>query len=160
MSTVIAYNDEVLGAVPVTQNEPLPATIVDPVQVSQAANSPFVLMANGSAVFAPNRYASQAAEASAIVKIGPGVIYRLAGYNAKVSAQFIQIFDAVTVTNGVPADGAIPIFAGTVAASSNFLFDFGVFGKKITRAIVVTNSSTVATKTIGSADCQFYVDYL
>lgn len=160
MSTVIAYNDEVLGAVPVTQNEPLPATIVDTVVVSQAANSPFTLKASGNAVFAPSHYASQAAEASAIVKNGPGVIYRLSGYNAKGAGQFIQIFDALSVTNGVPADNAIPIFAGTVATVSNFNFDFGVYGLKCSRAIVITNSSTVATKTIGSADCQFYVDYL
>ena len=47
---------------------------------------------------------STAYEASHIMKMGPGQLVSLLGYNSKASAQFIQVFDATAV----PADGAAP----------------------------------------------------
>tara|TARA_R110000868_G_scaffold68692_3_gene203111 strand:- start:100 stop:336 length:237 start_codon:yes stop_codon:yes gene_type:complete len=76
-------------------------------------------------------------------------------YNSKGSAQFIQIHNATAL----PADASVPVAVYTVAASSNLTIDFGNRGRTNSVGIVVCNSSTGATKTIGSADCWFDVQY-
>ncbi len=99
---------------------------------------------------------SIAYETSRVVKITPGVLFGLTGYNSKASAQFIQLHDATLL----PADGSIPVAVFTVAASSNFSLDFGLKGRKFDKGIVLVNSSTGPTKTIGSADCWFDAQYI
>lgn len=94
--------------------------------------------------------------ASQIVKAGAGVLFGLAGYNSKASAQFIQLHDSATL----PADTGVPKITFTVPAASNFSLDFGRLGRNFTTGIVVCNSSTGPTKTIGSADCWFDVQYV
>lgn len=98
---------------------------------------------------APNNVATAAAAASLIIKAAPGILYGLALYSARGSVQFIQLHDSATL----PADTAVPALSLVVAATANLTLDFGVFGMKFVNGIVVCNSSTVATKTIGSADC-------
>ena len=99
---------------------------------------------------------SVAYEASRVAKSGAGLCFGLSGYNSKVSAQFILVFDAQTV----PADGAVPETIISVPAASNFSLDYGYHGRAFTQGIVVCNSSTGPTKTIGSADCWFDVQYV
>ncbi len=99
---------------------------------------------------------SIAYEASRVVKTTPGVVYGLAGYNSKASAQFIQLYDAISL----PAEDAVPVFVLSVGASSNFSVDFGIYGRKFAAGIVIGNSSTGPTKTIGSADCFFDIGYV
>lgn len=84
---------------------------------------------------------------SLVVKSAPGVLYGLTGYNSKASAQFIQIHD----DDALPSNTAVPKITFTVAASSNFSIEFGR-GRKFDVGIVVCNSSTGPTLTIGSAD--------
>jgi len=98
-----------------------------------------------------NQKSTSAAAASLVIKLGPGRLTHLIGYNAKVSAQFIQLHDATAL----PADAAVPIAVITVAASSNFQIQLPPDGLDFNTGIVVCNSSTYATKTIGSADCFF-----
>ena len=98
---------------------------------------------------------SVAYEASAIVKATPGAIFSVTGYNSKTTAQFIQLHDSATL----PANTAIPKIIFIVPASSNFFYDFGEIGRQCSAGIVVCNSSTGPTKTIGSADCFFNVQY-
>jgi len=98
---------------------------------------------------------SVAYEASTIAKATPGAIFSIVGYNSKVSAQFIQLHNSATL----PADTAIPSIVFSVPALSNFSYDFGEIGRQCTAGIVVCNSSTAETKTIGSADCWFNVQY-
>ena len=93
--------------------------------------------------------------ASQVVKASPGAIFRISGYNSKASAQFIQLHDAATL----PTNTAIPKIVFAVAATSNFDYNFGEKGRFCGTGIVVTNSSTCPTKTIGSADCFFNVEY-
>jgi len=96
----------------------------------------------------PNRTSSTALEASHIIRATPGTLLSLTGYNSKGSAQFIQIHNSATL----PADAAVPIAVITAAATSNFAFTIPIHGLPCSTGIVVCNSSTSSTKTIGSAD--------
>lgn len=78
------------------------------------------------------------------------------GYNSKTSAQYIQVFDATSL----PADGQTPVIRFPVNASDKFAIDFGQHGRSFDNGIVICNSSTVLTKTIGSADCTFDVQVM
>lgn len=98
----------------------------------------------------PLNYCSPRLAASAVVKTGPGILYGITVTNTKAAAQFIQIFDAATV----PADGAIPILAKSVPASDAIGFNW-LPGRTFLVGIVICNSSTNTSKTIGSADCIF-----
>lgn len=89
--------------------------------------------------------------ASLIIKASAGTIYTLNGFNSKSSGQFIQLHNSATL----PADNAVPVVTFYVPASSNFSFDWGVYGRSFSAGIVVTTSSTGPTKTIGAADCWF-----
>lgn len=94
---------------------------------------------------------SAAYENSRVIKNAPGTLFNLTGYNSKASAQFIQVFDAAAL----PADTAVPVMVITVPASSNFSFPLPLAGRIFNAGIVVCNSSTGPTKTIGLADCWF-----
>lgn len=100
---------------------------------------------------APANNPSVAYEASRVVKVGNGILFGLSGYNSLASAQFIQLHDAAAL----PADAQVPVEVITVPASSNFNLDFGVHGKAFGNGIVVCNSTTGPTKTIGAANCFF-----
>lgn len=97
---------------------------------------------------------SLAYEKARVVKAGPATLYGFSVYNSKVSAQFVLVFDSATL----PANGAIPEAVFTVATVANL----GVAwwpGRTFERGIVLANSSTGPTLTIGSADCWFDAQY-
>jgi hypothetical protein len=109
------------------------------------------LWKGGAALAGSTRVGSVAAEASHVLKNSAGTLISLVGYNGKASAQFIQVHDATAV----PADAAVPAYSFTVPASSNFSLDIPITGAPFTTGISVCNSSTQATKTVGSTDCWF-----
>lgn len=94
--------------------------------------------------------------ASLIIKSSAGKLYGVIGYNSKAADQFIQIHDSATL----PAEGAIPKVVITVAPTTNFSVDFGTLGRAFNAGIVVCNSSTGPTKTIGSSDTWFDCQYI
>jgi len=105
---------------------------------------------------APANATTTALAASLVVKAAAGILYGIAGYNDKSSAQYIQVHDAASL----PANGATPVLTFQVPATSAFSVDYGAYGRDCGTGIVVCNSSTVGTKTIGLADCWFDVQYV
>lgn len=103
-----------------------------------------------------NNSKSAAYETSRLVKAAPGTIFKITGYNSKASAQFIQCHNATSL----PADTAVPEVVITAATVANFEITFGPTGRFFSTGIVICNSSTGPTKTIGSADCWFDVQYV
>lgn len=96
-------------------------------------------------------------QASLVVKSGRGLLFGISGVNTNVAAQFIQIHDA----NTVPANGAVPVVVISAAAGpSNFSADWIFPGRFFQRGIVLVNSSTSGSLTIGSADCWFDAQFI
>lgn len=99
---------------------------------------------------ASTRVSSTAYEASHVIKASAGILTSLTGYNSG-PAQFIQVHDSATL----PANTAVPAAIFFVPAASNFSADVPITGTPFTVGIVVCNSSTGPTKTLGSANCFF-----
>ena len=89
-------------------------------------------------------------EASHVIKNGPGYLVSLVGYNSG-AAQFIQVHNYASL----PADGTVPTYSFTVGASQNFSLDIPITGARFSTGIVVCNSSTANTKTVGGNDVFF-----
>lgn len=81
-----------------------------------------------------------------VAKVGPGVLYGVSGYST--TAQFLQLHDSATL----PADTAVPLMVIPIAANTAYSIDFGAYGRGFNRGIVVCNSTTGPTKTIGGSD--------
>jgi hypothetical protein len=95
------------------------------------------------------------AKRSSVVVDGFLCVYGFTVYNTKASTQFVNVFDA----GALPADGAVPSFSLVVAANSPVAIAFSPNGRTFSNGLVLCNSSTDATKTLGSADCFFDVQY-
>lgn len=126
---------------------------VELAEIAEAERDQLRGEASGAGV--PLNSRSLAYEASRIVKAGPGTLYGFTVYNAKNAAQFVLIFDAATL----PGNGAIPEAVYTVATVQNLGVSW-LPGRIFQRGIVIANSSTGPTLTIGSADCFFDAQYV
>jgi hypothetical protein len=111
---------------------------------------------DATAAYAPSNATSAAYESNRVIKGSAGVLFAITGFNSSTSDQFIQIHDS----SSLPADTAIPSVMFLVRASRDFSLSFGgKFGRYFSAGIVICNSSTGPTKTIGSADCWFDAQY-
>ena len=113
------------------------------------------LVPRGDRAGAPSSATTPAYAASLVVKAAPGTVYFITGHHSGLAAKFIQIHDAAAL----PADGAVPAILLSVPPMSNFSLYFGTFGRYFSNGIVVCNSTTGPTKTIGAADCWIDVGY-
>jgi hypothetical protein len=95
-------------------------------------------------------------EASHVIKAGPGSLFLVTGISTNVGTQYIQVHDSATL----PANGAVPAIVLVVAAGEGFSYDLREIGRFFKKGIVVCNSSTLPTKTIGAADCWFSAQYI
>ena len=103
----------------------------------------------------PLNFNQGAAIASAVVKGQPGALFGWNLTNGNAAARWIQFFDAVAV----PADTAVPLFSVALAigGSSNISLSRP---RIFLKGIVVCNSSTAATKTVGTADSLVDLQYV
>jgi len=127
-----------------------------PQEAYATAEGALLVTTVASANVAPLNATTTAYAASLVVKASAGTLYNVTGYNSKASAQFVQIFDAAAL----PTDGAVPAVVISVAASSPFSISFGTYGRRFENGIVICNSSTGPTKTIGAADLWIDAQYL
>lgn len=101
---------------------------------------------------------SSALEASRVVVAGGSGIrcFTITGWNSKASDQWIMVFDAAAV----PANGTVYPLA-TILAPAGYQFSFNwPGGRPFTSGVAVCNSTTApTTKTIGSSDCLFDINY-
>ena len=131
------------------------AAVTDIALVTTDPNVKASVDAIGALEANPSLYSSAAAETSGVPKASAGTLLGFAGVSLSASDQYIQIHDLAAV----PGDGAIPIFCVKANAADNFFLDLSKWGITMSNGIVIANSSTAATLTIGPADCLFYVLY-
>lgn len=93
--------------------------------------------------------------ATNVVIAGARALYGATITNTKASSQYIQLHDSATL----PADNAVPLLSINMPAHSVATLDYGLRGRSFALGIVICNSSTDATKTIGSADCLIDAQY-
>jgi hypothetical protein len=103
---------------------------------------------------APSNINTTAYAASLVVKSAAGTCYEVRGHNSG-DAQFVQVHDA----SSLPADTAVPEDIIYVAANTSFSITYPE-GKAFATGIVVCNSSTGPTKTIGGADLWISAEYV
>jgi hypothetical protein len=92
---------------------------------------------------------------SSIVISGVLRVYGFTVSSTNAGSQFVQWFDL----SALPADGVVPIAFTPVAASNSAGVFYGDSGRVFGRGLVLCNSTTAGTKTIGAADCLFDVQY-
>lgn len=100
----------------------------------------------------PKNAGTAALAAGSLLATMPVVLYSLTVNNTNAAAQYIQLHDSATT----PADTAVPVLVIKAPAADDQIIDLGVYGMAFVNGLYVCNSSTAATKTIGSADCQFF----
>ena len=129
----------------------------DPVEI-QCDDTGRLIVSGAPPAGATNTYSratSGSYKKSLVVKASAGRLFLLTGYNSNAAAQFVQVHDAAAV----PADGVAPVYT-FVVPQGNFSLDLTNIGDYFSNGIVVCNSSTGPTKTIGADDCWFTALYL
>ena len=96
------------------------------------------------------RHVSSAAiEASHVLLDAAGMLYRFSYNNGNAATRYLQLFNSKTL----PSNGAVPYCAPIpVLTGQTVSVDFGVLGIPFPTGIMIANSTTAATLTIGSAD--------
>jgi len=103
----------------------------------------------------PSIASSTALAASLVVKASAGSLFTAAIYNGNVGTQYIQVHNAASL----PANATVPLFTFAMATGTTQILDFNLLGLTCSTGIVLCNSSTAATKTIGANDTWFTASY-
>lgn len=127
----------------------------NPVATESSGAALTALVPTALSAWAASRVATTAAAASLVVKASPGKLFKLYISNGG-TAQVFQVFNA----SSLPTDGVVPVHSFRVAANDTREIDFSAFGDYFSTGIVVSNSSTLASKTIGAADSFISALYL
>lgn len=104
----------------------------------------------------PLNVTSSGLSRSIIAKTGIAKLFGFTVTSTNVAAQWILLFDAAAV----PANGTVPLAAFNVALASGFSAYYGSVGRAFRSGIVLANSTTQGTLTIGAADTLFDVQYI
>lgn len=111
---------------------------------------------DATSTYAPDNATTSAYASSLVIKGSAGVLFAITGYSSSTSDQWIQLHNAASL----PADTSVPVITFLVRAGRNFSLSFGgKFGRFFSTGIVICNSSTGPTKTLGSSDCWFDAQY-
>jgi hypothetical protein len=105
-------------------------------------------------LYVPTNFYRPALAASIVVP-GHVLVYGFTVYNSNAAAQYVLMFDA----SALPADTAVPILATNAATKTLVGVSWTPQGREFLEGLVLCNSSTDTTKTIGAADCFFDVQY-
>lgn len=111
--------------------------------------------AHQSADGAPSWDDSAAAEASSVIKAGPGSLYGFIVHNANGGTRWFQIYDSTTV----PADGAVPKVSVAIPSGTTVVVNMPFERRWFATGMAWALSSTVATKTIAAADAYAQVAF-
>ena len=103
----------------------------------------------------PLNYASRALEKSAVVKTGDGWLYGFTFTNTNAAARFVLVFDA----HDLPANGAVPLIAKSCPLGDAVGFSW-LPPRRFEAGLVLCNSTTQATLTLGTADSLFDAQYI
>jgi hypothetical protein len=103
----------------------------------------------------PVNATSPALASSIVAHTGTCRLYGFTATSTNVAAQFILVFDEIKL----PGNGAIPKLAVNVAAASPAGAYWGSVGRWFNRGIILANSTTQGTLTLGAADTIFDVQY-
>ena len=88
-----------------------------------------------------------------VVSSGACKLFGFSGVNTNAAAQFILGFDLSR--NAAPVNGTVPDFVTKAPASDNFWMSWAPNWRQQRLGLVLCNSSTANTLTIGAADCTF-----
>lgn len=99
---------------------------------------------------------SGALASSLVVKPTSGLLFGFTVTSTNVAAQFIQVFDLAAL----PANGVVPLLTFNVAAANFVSASWIPYPRAFRNGLVLCNSTTQGTKTLGAADCIFDVQYL
>ena len=101
----------------------------------------------------PTNATSPALASSIVAATGTCRLYGFVATSTNAAAQFIQVFDRVKI----PSNGAIPLFTVNVAAANSVSAYYGSSGRWMDQGIIICNSTTQGTLTLGAADTIFDV---
>lgn len=104
----------------------------------------------------PQNATSPALSNSIVAATGVCRLFGFTATSTNVAAQFVLCFDSAKI----PSAGALPLFAVNVALASSGGVYFGSVGRSFDHGIVLCNSTTQGTLTIGAADTIFDVQYV
>jgi hypothetical protein len=122
--------------------------ILAPDDVAQVTTQPWDQLA-------PFNFNPVAAVASAVVKAQPGAVFGWLITNTNAASRSIQFFDATAV----PADTTVPLISILLTTGATSVVTL-IRPRIFLKGIVVCNSSTAATKTIGAADSIIDIQYV